>query len=341
MKAAVKDNGMNTREQEITAFLQGCGAAAAQREAIPGDASFRRYERLHFPDGTRRILMNAPPQHEDVRPFVSILTILHGYGYSAPELFAQDEEKGFLLLEDLGDSIYSRVLAKGACPEQALYAEAVALIADMTRKPVPAGVAPYSDALFERELKLLTEWYVPHMPVTLPERALTEFMQPWKALLDKARRVPEILVLRDYHADNLLWLEERRGIRRVGLLDFQDAVIGPVTYDLVSLLEDARRDVPRALAEAMLDHYLALTPGLHRQDFMESYAIMGAQRNIKIIGIFTRLAFRDGKEHYLNLIPRVWGHLEHDLQAPVLAPVAAWFAEHLPPGIRKERPKRK
>lgn len=323
------------REAAIDAFLTSAGWDTARREKLPGDASFRRYVRLYLPEGSA-MLMDAPPAHEDVRPFARVARHLASMGYSAPRLLAEDEDAGFLLLEDLGNATYTRELARGA-DERALYAMAVDLLIDLHRRTdaVVRGIPPYDDARFLEEVTLLIDWYMPAVtgaPVSDDMRR--SYLAAWRAVLPFARRIPDTLVLRDYHVDNLMVVAGRAGLAACGLLDFQDAVIGPASYDLVSLLEDARRDLAPGLADEMLARYLAAFSKLDHDAFRASYAILGAQRNAKIIGIFTRLCRRDGKPRYLTHIPRVWRLLEGDLAHPALAPVRAWFDRHLPPGRR-------
>lgn len=323
------------RDAAIDAFLAGAGWEAARRENLTGDASFRRYVRLHLPEGSA-MLMDAPPVHEDVRPFARVARHLAVMGYSAPRLLAEDEDAGFLLLEDLGDATYTRELARGA-DERALYAMAVDLLIDLHRRTdaVASGIPPYDDARLLAEAALLIDWYTPAITgAPVPDDARETYLAAWRAMLPLARRVPDTLVLRDYHVDNLMVVAGRAGLAACGLLDFQDAVIGPASYDLVSLLEDARRDLAPGLAGDMLARYLAAFPKLDHDAFRASYAIMGAQRNTKIVGIFTRLCRRDGKPRYLAHIPRVWRLLEGDLKHPSLAPVRAWFDRHLPPERR-------
>lgn len=323
------------REAAIDAFLTGAGWEAARREKLPGDASFRRYVRLHLPEGSA-MLMDAPPVHEDVRPFARVARHLTAMGYSAPRLLAGDEDAGFLLLEDLGDATYTRELARGA-DERALYAMAVDLLIDLHRRTdaVASGIPPYDDARLLAEAALLIDWYMPAATdAAVAGDARESYLAAWRAVLPLARRIPDTLVLRDYHVDNLMVVAGRAGLAACGLLDFQDAVIGPASYDLVSLLEDARRDLAPGLVDAMLARYLAAFPKLDAEAFRASYAILGAQRNAKIIGIFTRLCRRDGKPRYLAHIPRVWRLLEGDLAHPALAPVRAWFDRHLPPDRR-------
>ena len=330
---------MSERERQIADFLAGHGWAGATRHALAGDASFRRYVRLV--DGDRRaVLMDAPPGHEDVRPFIAIGRYLHARGYSAPEIHAADEAAGLLLLEDLGDDLYADALAAGA-DQEALYGAAVDVLVDLHGAP-PAGPGPtgpdvpgFDDARLHREVDRLVEWFLPAASgAAAPDAARDAYTEAWAAVFPLARAAPEALVLFDYHSPNLIWLPERDGLRRVGLLDFQDAVRGPLTYDLVSLLEDARRDVPEALARAMVARYLDARPELDRAAFGAAYAIMGAQRNCRIIGTFARLWRRDGKAGYLAHMPRVWRYLERDLAHPALAPVKRWLDDRVPPDWR-------
>jgi hypothetical protein len=240
---------------------------------------------------------------------------------SAPHVFAADAESGQVLLEDLGDDLFSRVLAQGG-DERALYEAAVDLLVFLQGCPPPDGLPAYDDAWLLREASLLPEWYAPGTPDD-------DYRAIWQDLLPQARVGGDGFVYVDYHADNLLWLPGRGGHARIGLLDFQDARLGPPAYDLVSLLEDARREVPAGLAAAMVDRYLAARQDLDSQAFRAAYALLGAQRNAKILGLFSRLARRDGKPAYLALLPRVAGHLQRDLEHPLLAPLRAWCDLHL------------
>ncbi len=326
---------MTERDQRIEAFLARHGWAGADRGTLADDASFRRYERVAL-GGRSAVLMDAPPDKEDVRPFVTIAEVLSGLKLSAPILIAQDPEQGFLLLEDLGDDTYTRVLAAAPDREEALYMLAVdLLIALHTRFTASLNIPPYDDARLATETGLLLEWYLPAVTgksVTVAARRSYDAL--WRELFASTRIVPETLVLRDYHVDNLIWLPQRSGVEACGLLDFQDAVVGPVAYDLVSLLEDARRDVPADLANRALDRYLAAFPELDPEAFRAAYAILGAQRSAKILGIFTRLDRRDGKPDYLCHIRRVWRWLDADLRHPALSAMRAWFDESLPPEYR-------
>jgi aminoglycoside/choline kinase family phosphotransferase len=311
------------------------GWGEAEATALAADASFRSYQRLAKAGGTA-VLMDAPPPQEDVRPFVTIARWLRNAGYSAPDIFAVDEDAGFLLLEDLGDDLFARAISLGA-DEVELYAAAVNLLADMHARPPPLDLAPYSLEILLAEVRLLVDWYAPQATgAALPTALIAEFDALWRAVLSPVAALgPPVTVLRDYHAENLLWLPGRAGLARVGLLDFQDALAGSPAYDLVSLLDDIRRVVPEALAARMIARYLAhAAANLDAADFELAYALLRAQRNVKIIGIFSRLSERDGKAAYLDYLPRLWRLLERDLEHPALAGLKRWFAAALPPEIR-------
>lgn len=329
-----------TRDTEIDAFLERAGWAGATRATLADDASFRRYERVKLGDAGA-VLMDAPPDKEDVRPFVAVARLLRGLGLSAPEILAEDPERGFLLLEDLGDDTYTRVLARGG-DEYALYSLATdTLIHLQSRFAVQDQVPEYTKQKLLDEAALLIDWTWPAIkgaPCPEPERAL--FLGLWRNALDHAFAVPSSLVLRDYHVDNLVHLPDRDGVAACGLLDFQDAVIGPVTYDLVSLFEDARRDVDRSLAQRLMRRYLSAFPAMPRDAFALSYAVLGAQRATKIVGIFTRLDRRDGKSGYLRHIPRTWSWMEGGLTHPMLRDLKAWYDANFPPSQRRAPPPR-
>lgn len=334
MTAAAPD-----RERLAEAFLAAAGWGDARRELLAADASFRRYDRLTR-GGETAVLMDAPPPQENVRAYHRVDRVLTDLGFSAPRTFAVDEDAGFMLLEDLGDRTFTRALAAGD-DEAALYRLAVDLLIALHRRIAerPLGqddLPPYDEARLMAEARLFTDWYLPAVAgAPLAEDAQAAYVAAWRAVLPAARHAPDSLVLRDYHVDNLMLVPGREGIAACGLLDFQDAVIGPRSYDLVSLLEDARRDLSPGLADAMLRRYLAAFPELDAEAFGASFAVMGAQRNAKIIGIFTRLCRRDGKAQYLRHIPRVWRLLEGDLAHPALAPVKAWFDREVPAAQRR------
>jgi aminoglycoside/choline kinase family phosphotransferase len=330
------------RNAEIAAFLGSAGWRPEAARPLAGDASNRRYLRLG-PDQGRQmaVLMDAPPSRgEDVRSFVAMTHWLRQHGFSAPAIAAADTKRGFLVLEDLGDDLYTSLLGKAPERESALYSVAVDLLAELAAIPAPAtlgpedcrvDLAPYDAAVLAREAALIREWWMPAAGADCSAELAAEFdalVATATAAFEPARGV---VVLRDYHAENLIWLPGRTGKARVGLLDYQDALAGHAAYDLVSLLEDARRDTSTDLREAMLARYLGCWPAQDAEEFRAAYAALGAQRNLKIVGIFARLAIRDGKPRYLELIPRVWGHLMRDLSHPGLAPLAAWVVRHVPP----------
>jgi hypothetical protein len=313
-------------------FLAAHGWAGARIEPLAGDASFRRYFRIR--DGARRaVLMDAPPEHEDVRPFLAIARHLCGLGLSAPRDLAVDMAQGLLLLEDFGDDRVGPVLARDAALEHDIYAAAIDILVELGQRPVPS-LPPYDATVLEREVLLLPEWYGPATGLDLDAGSwLAAWNAAWGAVVAETMAAP-VLVLRDYHADNLMLLPQRDGLRGLGLLDFQDALAGHRAYDLVSLLQDARRDVSPELEAAMLDRYVRAAGITEGQAFRAAYEVLGAQRNSKILGIFTRLWKRDGKGHYRAFQPRVWGYLERNLGHPALAPVRQWFDAHVPQAAR-------
>ncbi|MBB5514041.1 hypothetical protein FHS89_000039 [Rubricella aquisinus] len=326
-----------TRDALITRFLDQAGWGMAARRPLAGDASNRRYERLSR-ESQRAVLMDAPydpppppaPPYIATAPgpFLKLSAALAQAGYGAPKVLAADEAAGLILLEDLGDAIYARVLEGAPELEHTLYAAAVDLLADLHATPDLVAAPPYDLETMMIELRLLLDWYLPLQGAPASAAARADFEALCAELFAPVDR-RDVLVLRDFHAENLLWLPDREGHARVGLLDYQDALIGHRAYDLVSLLEDARRDTTPALQEDMLARYIAAT-GQDDAQFRADYARLGAQRNIKILGIFARLSERDGKPHYLALLPRVWAHVQHDLSHPVLAPLKDWFGRYVP-----------
>jgi aminoglycoside/choline kinase family phosphotransferase len=315
------------REQRRREFLDGAGWGGAKLEPLAADASFRRYFRLR--DGGRRaMLMDAPPPREDVRPFLKIARLLARLGFSAPMVFATDPEGGFLILEDLGDDTYTRVIAAGG-DEASLYRLATDVLIDLHDRFSP-DLAPdlpdYSIDFMLQEAALLTDWFLP----AIDPSVRATYLDLWRGLIPGGDGLPRTLVLRDYHIDNLMLVPDRAGLAACGLLDFQDAMLGSVAYDLVSLLEDARRDVSEPVRRAMRARYLAARPGIAGDSLDRALAVLGAQRHAKVIGIFCRLARRDGKPRYLEHLPRLWRLLERSLAHPDLAPLADWFDRHVP-----------
>lgn len=317
---------MSALPDGIHEFLATAGWSAARVAPLTGDASFRRYFRLQRGEAETAMLMHAPPPNENPWPFIAVDRWLASHRLRAPEILAEDAARGWVLLEDFGDWHLRAWLDAHPGDETRLYETAIDTLVALHRLP-PAPFAAYDLAEYQREAGLFVEWFCPAKGLEVDTRG-------WRAAWDVvfapvlARQSPGVTVLRDYHAENIMLPADGSQ----GLIDFQDALVGHPAYDLVSLLQDARRDVSPVLERAMLDRYTAMA----RPDaaFEADYAILGAQRNAKIVGIFTRLARRDGKPRYLELIPRVWALLERDLAHPALKPVAIWFAENIPQALR-------
>jgi aminoglycoside/choline kinase family phosphotransferase len=324
------------RDRLRAGFIERAGWGDASERLLAGDASFRKYFRLSRTGGTI-VVMDAPPPQEDVRPFVRIGRHLGALGFSTPVIEAVDETHGFLLLEDLGDDTFARILQMGG-DEACLYTRAtdvlVALHGARERALLP-GLANYTGEALIDAVMLLPEWYLPAAtgePASAEE--LARYRAAWRASLAELPAMPDTLLLRDYHEDNLMWLPARPGVRACGLLDFQDAQRGHCAYDLVSLIEDARRDVAPSVHAACLARYLAET-GVDKRDFQAGFALMAAQRHARIIGLFVRLLRRDGKPDYLVHLPRVWRLFEQSLSHEALAPLRRWVDSRLPPALRR------
>jgi aminoglycoside/choline kinase family phosphotransferase len=309
-------------------FLTRHGWNDANISPVAGDASFRRYFRVNSATRGKAILMDAPPPHEDPQPFLDIAQYLTGHQFRAPEIYGTDLTRGLVLLEDFGDRRMREHLDDHPEDESQIYRAAIDTIVRLAGTPA-ADAQPYDMATYLREVQLLTEWYMPAMGLSCDANA---FDQMWVDALAPLASCQDVTVLRDYHAENIMLLDDGEQ----GIIDFQDALVGHPAYDLVSLLQDARRDVRPELEADMLAYYLtAANPG---SDFDAHYALLGAQRNTKIIGIFTRLWKRDGKERYLSFLPRMWGLLERDLAHPALASVKQWFDTHIPTEVRSLSP---
>ena len=314
------------------AFLEEHGWAGAEIRPLAGDASFRRYFRVHREDGTTGVLMDAPPEKEDIGPFLTVAGHLLDRGFAPPRPLAIDRTLGLLLLEDFGDDRVGPYLERHPERERDIYAAAVDILARLAEQPAPEDLAPYDDEAMTREVMLFPEWYAPAVGIEVDEGAyLRAWRAVWGGVLDVVARNP-VMALRDYHADNLMVIP---GSSELGLLDFQDALAGHPAYDLESLLQGSGRyDVPSELEEDMLNRYCQRANVADPALFRAHYEILGAQRNTKILGIFTRLWKRDGKAHYLELQPRVWRYLERNLAHPALGPVREWFDASVPPGKR-------
>ncbi|HWY66673.1 MAG TPA: phosphotransferase [Rhizomicrobium sp.] len=357
---------MSDRSLAMKDFLARAGWGDAVVSPLPGDASTRHYARLAL--GERKAMLMDQPQNAeaptagpdaseetrralgynalarlagaDTARFVAAAQWLRAHGLAAPEIYDADPVSGFVILEDLGDALFAEVLADGG-DEKQLYQHAVEVLAKIHASAAPVALAAgkplfdYDLAAQIAETDLLPEWF---LPLALGRKASDEerieHRRLWRAALSGIGKNRRVFVHRDYHAQNLLWLPQRSGVSRVGLIDFQDAVAGSAAYDLISLIEDARRDVSPALAEAATAHYLATIEAqgarLNEQEFRQEMAVMAAQRNAKIVGIFARLYKRDGRVRYLAFLPRVWAYLERDLGHPALADLRAWYDRVIP-----------
>ena len=344
----------------LRAFLEKSGALEATRRRMDGDASTRSYARL-VSDGRSTILMNSPARADtqliyggksylaavhladDIVPFVAIGRTLHARGLSVPIIHQVDLDAGFLICEDLG----SEGVLTGTPPapiEERYHAATDALVMlhkDALPRELPVEGRPnYAIPSFDVdamliEVSLLLDWYLPDRGVDVTAGMREAFFAMWRRLLDVALAMPATWVIRDYHSPNLLWLAGREGLARVGVIDFQDAVLGPPAYDVVSLAQDARVDMSEAIEIALVSRYVRGRkndePAFDPAAFAESYAMMSVQRNTRLLGVFSRLNRRDGKPHYLRHQPRIWGYLQRALAHPALAELRQWFEGHVPP----------
>ncbi|NMD07979.1 MAG: tRNA (adenosine(37)-N6)-threonylcarbamoyltransferase complex ATPase subunit type 1 TsaE [Phyllobacteriaceae bacterium] len=350
------------RDAEIETFLGGNRPCI--RHFLEGDASARRYEWLEVADASRPIVMDMAtrpdgPPVKDGKPYsaiahlaeglpavVAMNTLLAARGYSAPRILRANLKSGLALIENLGSKVFGKMLLAGEDITEPMLA-AAEVLADMARQDwpssVPAGegvvhhVAPYDEEALLIEADLLPSWFWPYRHGEAPPPHINaSFAKVWHSLIPHTVQARPQWVLRDYHSPNLIWIPERKGVQRVGLIDTQDAVMGHGAYDLMSMTQDARVDIPDELARRTVQHYLSLRsaePGFDRQSFMTAYAVLGAQRATKILGIFARLSKRDGKHGYLQHMPRVSRALAQNLEHPVLAELKQWYLEHLPDAL--------
>lgn len=353
------------RMEAAQAFLAATAWNGAARRHLQGDASYRRYERLTRGRGETAVLVDMPdrppePPLRDGRSYSDIARRAEGLaavvavnrhlieaGYSAPTVYERDLSAGMALVEDFGDSVYGAMIAAGADMAEPMHA-AVALLADMARREWPRRVAvspgvehaipPYDRDALMIEVETLPDWFWPltkNQP--MPAELRAEFLSLWSDALPLGRHDRPHWTLRDVHSPNLIWLPDRQGLKRVGLIDTQDCVLGHPAYDLAALLQDARATIEPLVADRLFDYYCGLRgPSFQRDAFAAAFALFGAQRATKIIGIFARLAARDGKRHYLRHLPRIFTYLHRDLHHASLAPLARWYARHLPPETRVE-----
>ena len=318
---------MTDRHALSQSFLQAARWGQATRKHLAGDASDRRYDRLTLGHKTA-VLMDAPPgKGDDPAVFVSVAAHLSTIGLSAPRIIAQDLTLGFLLLEDFGDALFAREIIRDPAQEAHLYTAATdVLIHLQNAKPAP-GLPNLSPSDWAEAARFALDWY--YFAITGNRAETDAFTDTLSNLITIHANGQRVMILRDYHAENLLWLPAREGVARVGLLDFQLAQLGQPGYDLVSLLQDARRDVSPGTESAMITRMIAAT-GANANPFQTAYAVLGAQRALRILGIFAKLCLHDAKPQYLPLIPRVWHHLQRNLAHPALAPLATICANRLP-----------
>jgi aminoglycoside/choline kinase family phosphotransferase len=316
----------------IEDFLAEHGWAGARVEPLAGDASFRRYFRVIAGHG-RCVLMDAPPPHEDPRPFIAVAEWLGSVGLSAPRILARDLDRGLLLLSDFGNVRLRETLDADPGRERALYELATDVLIHLHSHKPMQGLREHGVPQWLEELSLFGDWYCPALDLEIDEDG---YRGAWREVLEPVAGdgLGPVTVLRDYHAENLMLVGDREGVAHFGLLDFQDAMAGHPAYDLASVLEDARRDVPEEIERAMIDRYVAATG--RGQAFERAYWVLAAQRNTRILGVFTRLWKRDDKPHYLAFQPRMWGLLERDLARPELEPVRRWFDSNVPAHARAE-----
>lgn len=363
---------MSEREAQRQAILEKAGLAHATRIPLPGDASTRRYERLHLPDGTSFMLMDQPaaaesppcaPDWDDasrlaagwnatarlsagrVEAFAAVAAHLKSHGLSSPEIVALDAPAGLAVLEDLGEGVFANLIGMGVAPEPELYFNAIDVLARLHEAPPPAvlegpGVRwtllDYDALALKAGADLFVQWYPKLKPsLDFGDEAIAEWDALWDSIARSGAEGATAFVHRDYHAENLLWLPERDGLARVGLIDFQDAVRAHPSWDLHSLLQDARRDVPPELEQAALERYFAARPEVDRETFLADYAALATLNEARIIGIFARLMFRDHKPRYGRFLPRMWGHLTANLAAPGMEGLKAWFDRHVPVEARE------
>jgi N-acetylmuramate 1-kinase len=319
---------MSDRDLDKRDFLNKVGWGGAELRFLTGDASDRSYDRLVM-GGRTAVLMDAPPgRGDDPATFLAVADHLLALGLSAPRVLAKDLAQGFLLLEDFGDTVFARVLDADARQEALLYEVAVDALVALQSQPPLDGLPDLSVQDWAAAAAFVLDWY--RFGATGHRVDPGAFIRCLGDLIGHLGDGPKVMVLRDYHAENLIWLPKRAGAARAGLLDFQLAQMGQPVYDLVSLLQDARRDVDGEVAHRVMAHFCDAT-GQSRQALDISGAVWGAQRALRILGVFGRLCLVAGKPGYLRLMPRVWGHLQRNLAHPALRPLAQICDDLLPP----------
>ena len=344
-------NAYVERENDLTLFLKKHGWALAERIQIAGDASSRRYEKLTY-KGESIILMDWLPDSNDygkeyrisvsladsTSSFVAVADILNRFGLSSPKCFAHDSEKGFLLLEDFGQDTMTRFIDSVDAKLPIFYRESVAALAHLHRYEMPeylpvlddreVRLPHYDKNVIKCESEMFLKWYMPYIGYTVHDEAYHTWFVIWDKLSEQLKSLPSVLVIRDFHSPNLHWLNERQTIARVGIIDVQDALLGSPAYDMVSLLQDARCEVDAQLRENQIQFYLEKT-SVDEENFRASFAILGLQRNLRIAGVFVRLAEKDKKLIYLSHLPRVLGYIKENLLHPAVSEVREWLDKNL------------
>ena len=354
------------REKARVAFLKAAGLEHAERRPLPGDASTRRYERLILPSGSSLMLMDAPPAAESavcdpawtpaertaagwnalarlaagwVDAFAATAAYLRARGLSAPAVEALDSDQGLAVIEDFGEGVFARLIEQGQ-DEAELYFAAVDAQARLHEQAPPSALSvngrswpllAYDAVALKAGADLFIDWQPKLNPaLDFGPDARAEWDALWTGIAAHGEAGAAVFAHRDFHAENLLWLPDRAGPARVGLIDFQDAVLAHPSWDLHSLLQDARRDVAPELETAALDRYFGHRASLNREAFMADYAALAALNEARILGVFARLVVRDGKPRYRQFMPRMWGQLQRNLQNPALAYLKGWFDRHVP-----------
>lgn len=319
------------KQSDIYAFLLNAGMHNFRAKKLAGDASLREYYRIYASDGKTYIMMDSSQDIQSAMSFDKIGHFLLKLSISAPQIIAKNLKSGYLLLEDLGDAIYTPFIAINSQKEEELYFAAIDLLAHIQKSKLDIEIADYSEISMNKEIDAFLEWYVKlELSDHLFESAKSDLFNIFSHLYSHLAELKPVIVLRDFMADNLMWLPNRTEINRVGVIDFQDALLGSPAYDLVSLLQDARRDVPTVLVNKCLDRFIANTK-VDNNTFMNAYYILGAQRNLKIVGYFHRLNIKYQKPKYLGYLPRVWEHINLDLQQPIMAELNEWFKKYAIP----------
>lgn len=325
-------------DESIKLFLNRNGWDDALVEPIKSDASFRNYYRIRKKNLTS-ILMDTSRSSEKIEKFIEVSKLLNNFGLSAPNCLATDFKTGYSLLEDFGENSFNNEILNGKNP-LILYEKAVDVLVHIKKQSVSKNFQKFDTKRMLEEVSLFIDWTLPSITgYKVDNINKSEFLLLWKNVLTELEDYKNTLVLFDYHVDNLMWLNSRKGIKKVGLLDFQDALLGPSEYDLVSILEDARRDVEQEIVEEMIRRYLFFCPE-KKNTFNKNYSILGAQRNTRILGVFVRLFIRDNKSNYLTFMPRVWDLLEKDLQHPVLSKLHKWYNKNVSKSIRTKEYKK-